>query len=113
MANMKCPGRQTPRNLDSVIVKCPDCGRGVEFFTDEPRRHCRCGLVLFREAMPQCADWCPAAARCLGLAVDSRKTLDNVVEGKAGPDASKPSAGMHPDRIRKRSKRKKPEAGKA
>ena len=44
----RCPGRQSLRNLDSVVVPCPDCGRLVEFFTDEPKRRCRCGRVLLR-----------------------------------------------------------------
>jgi hypothetical protein len=63
----------TPRELDSVIVACPACGRAVELFTDEPKRQCRCGHVLLREALPQCAKWCAAAERCLGIAVDARE----------------------------------------
>ena len=66
----KCPGQQNKRDLDSVLVPCPDCGRLVEFFTDEPKRTCRCGHTMLREALPKCADWCPAAAECLGEAVD-------------------------------------------
>ena len=44
----KCPGQMSCRSLDSIVVPCPDCGRLVEFFTDEPKRRCRCGRVLLR-----------------------------------------------------------------
>lgn len=56
--------------LDSVMVYCPDCGRMVELFTDEAKHRCRCGKLLLREARPSCADWCAAAAECLGEAID-------------------------------------------
>ena len=67
---VRCPGKQGLRHLDSVIVPCPGCGQLIEFFTDEAKRPCRCGRILLREALPQCADWCPAAAECLGQAID-------------------------------------------
>ena len=66
----RCPGKQSLRQLDSVVIPCPDCGQLVEFFTDEPKRKCRCGRVLLRETVPQCAQWCAAAADCLGQTVD-------------------------------------------
>ncbi len=85
----KCPGRMTRRNLDSVIVPCPDCGRLVEFFTDEPKRRCRCGHLLLRESLPQCADWCPAAAECLGEAIDVRELQRRLEKIKNDPRAKK------------------------
>ncbi len=92
----KCPGRMTPRNLDSVLVPCPDCGRKVEFFTDEVKRECRCGRVLLRETLPQCAEWCPAADRCLGKAVDSR-----LRERRARADKNLEAGKAHVEEIRK------------
>ena len=83
----RCPGRQSLRNLDSVVVPCPDCGRLVEFFTDEPKRRCRCGRVLLRETLPQCAEWCLAAAECLGEAVDLRELSRRVAKLKNDPRA--------------------------
>jgi len=83
----KCPGRMTPRNLDSVVVPCPECGRLVEFFTDEPKRRCRCGKLLLREALPKCADWCPAAAQCLGEAIDLRELQQRLEKIKNDPRA--------------------------
>jgi len=83
----KCPGQMTNRELDSVVVPCPDCGRLVEFFTDEPKRRCRCGKLLLREALPKCAEWCPAAAQCMGEAVDVRELQKRVAEVKNDPRA--------------------------
>jgi len=85
----KCPGQTTSRKLDSVVVPCPACGRLVEFFTDEPKRHCRCGRVLLREAMPRCADWCPAAAQCLGEAIDVRELERRLEQVRNDPRAKK------------------------
>jgi hypothetical protein len=83
----RCPGRENLRELDSVIVPCPSCGRPVEFFTDEPKRHCRCGRVLLREALPQCAAWCAAGAECLGQVVDMRELESRLAELKNDPQA--------------------------
>ena len=85
----KCPGRMTPRDLESVVVPCPDCGRMVEFFTDEPKRRCRCGKLLLRESLPRCAEWCLAAEQCLGEAVDVRELKRRVEKVKNDPRAKK------------------------
>ena len=83
----KCPGQMTSRALDSVVVPCPECGRLMEFFTDEVKRTCRCGKVLLREALPTCAAWCPAAAQCLGEAVDLRELERRMAAVKDDPRA--------------------------
>ena len=83
----KCPGKMIPRELDSVLVPCPSCGRIVEFFTDEPKRTCRCGHTLLREALPRCAEWCPAAAVCLGEAIDVRELQRRLEKVKGDPRA--------------------------
>ena len=77
----------TPRRLDSVIVPCPSCGRLLELFTDEPKHRCRCGQLVLREALPKCADWCPAAAQCLGEAIDVRVLQERVAKVKNDPRA--------------------------
>jgi len=59
----------------------------VEFFTDEPKRQCRCGKVLLREALPRCAEWCPAAALCLGEAIDVRQLQRRLAKLKNDPRA--------------------------
>lgn len=85
----RCPGKQSLRFLDSVVVPCPDCGRLVEFFSDEAKRHCRCGRVLLRETLPQCADWCPAAAECLGQVIDLRELEQRMAKVKNDPRAQR------------------------
>jgi hypothetical protein len=75
------------RNLDSVLVPCPECGRIVEFFTDEPKRRCRCGRLLLRESLPKCAEWCPAAELCLGEAIDIRQLKQRLERIKNDPRA--------------------------
>ena len=85
----KCPGQMSPRDLDSVIVPCPDCGRMVEFFTDEPKRRCRCGKLLLRETLPRCAEWCLAAEQCFGEALDIRELRARVMKVKNDPRAKK------------------------
>ena len=84
----KCPGRSGLRRLDSVIVPCPDCTRLVEFFTDEIKRRCACGRVLLRDAVPQCAEWCSAAAQCLGEVIDMRELQQRFEKIKNDPRAA-------------------------
>ena len=82
----RCPG-MTPRNLDSVLVRCPACGREVEIFSDEPRRPCRCGHVVWRQVRPRCAEWCPAAAQCLGGTIDAEDLAARLAELRRDPHA--------------------------
>jgi len=98
----KCPGQTTARNLDSVLVPCPACGRIVEFFTDEPRRRCRCGKLLLRESLPQCADWCPAAAQCLGEAIDLKAFEERLAHVRDDPRAKKCIESIR-ERLRKKT----------
>ena len=83
----KCPGRMPNRRLDSVVVPCPSCGSQVELFSDEPKRRCRCGHLVLRETLPKCADWCPAAERCLGSVVDVRVVRQRQARLKNDPRA--------------------------
>jgi len=99
----KCPGRMLSRNLDSVVVPCPACGRLVEFFSDEPKRRCRCGHLLLREALPRCADWCPAAAACLGEAIDIRELSRRLARIRNDPKARQCLASIQA-RLKARSK---------
>jgi DNA-directed RNA polymerase subunit RPC12/RpoP len=63
---MKCPG-QDMRNLRITVHKCPTCGSEVEIFSDESKIRCRkCGTVVYKEQVPSCISWCPAARECLG-----------------------------------------------
>ena len=102
----RCPGKQSLRYLDSSLVPCPDCGRLVEFFSDEAKRPCRCGRVLVCEALPQCAAWCPAAAECLGQVHDLRELEQRLAKVKNDPRAKQCL-----ESIRQRLQKKKDDAG--
>jgi len=67
---MKCPGQDTRywRPGDIFGVKCPNCGRSVEFFKDESTRRCKgCGVKVVNPQMDfGCAAHCKFAEQCLG-----------------------------------------------
>jgi len=62
----RCPG-QDNRNLRVELYKCPNCGAEVEIFSNEVKVRCyRCGVMVYREKLPSCIDWCASAPQCLG-----------------------------------------------
>ena len=62
----RCPG-QSDRYLKVDLIPCPNCGYELEIFSDELKVNCpNCGEPVYRERLPSCIDWCPAAAQCLG-----------------------------------------------
>jgi len=62
----QCPG-QDMRNLRVELYKCPNCGAGVEIFSDELKVKCpKCGKYIYKEKIPSCIDWCASARQCLG-----------------------------------------------
>lgn len=61
----RCPGYEKSMLLETFEVECPNCGRVLEFFSDEMKLRCKCGTVVYRESQPTCAEWCPFAAECL------------------------------------------------
>ena len=62
----KCSG-QGSRNLRVSLHKCPNCGAGVETFSDEIKVKClKCGEMVYREKILPCIDWCASASQCLG-----------------------------------------------
>ena len=66
---MKCPGQDTRywKPGDTFEVRCPGCGRAVEFFRDDVRRECSCGRVIANPKLDlACAEWCRKAEECLG-----------------------------------------------
>ena len=63
----KCPGSGDIRTPVPTLKKCPECGEEVEIWSDELKAKCtQCSATVFREAIPSCIDWCPAARECLG-----------------------------------------------
>jgi len=67
MAAFKCPGSSGIIRPKPEYVKCPECGRKVEIWTDEFKRECPgCGRTVFREESPSCIEWCRHAEKCVG-----------------------------------------------
>jgi endogenous inhibitor of DNA gyrase (YacG/DUF329 family) len=59
---IRCPGQDQRfwKPGDIFEVKCPACGRAVEFFKDEPKLKCRnCGQEVANPKIDLgCAEWC-------------------------------------------------------
>lgn len=67
---MRCPGQDTRywKPEDIFEAPCPQCGKTVEFFKDEPSRRCKhCGHRFVNPRMDfGCAAYCKFAEQCLG-----------------------------------------------
>ncbi|GAB6163838.1 hypothetical protein JCM12298_29980 [Desulfothermus naphthae] len=67
---MKCPGQDTQFWDQSAVfeVRCPNCGKEVEFFKDDTMRKCpHCGYKFLNPKMDfGCAAYCQYAEQCLG-----------------------------------------------
>ena len=67
---MKCPGQDMQYWKPGAIfeVKCPKCGKEVEFFKDDPTRKCpSCGHRFLNPSLDfGCASYCPYAEQCIG-----------------------------------------------
>ena len=67
---LRCPGQDIRfwKPEDIFEVKCPGCGKSVEFFKDEPKMKCRnCGRMVVNPKLDLgCAEWCLYAQECLG-----------------------------------------------
>ena len=67
---MQCPGQDSRFwGLDAIFeTACPQCGKEVEFFKDEPTRACKgCGLKIVNPKMDfGCASYCQFAEQCVG-----------------------------------------------
>lgn len=80
----KCPGQdQRYWTPDAIFdVRCPYCGRAIEFWKDEPSRVCRgCAREVRNPRIDlACAEWCAEAEACLGHSVDGARVAEPVVE---------------------------------
>lgn len=82
----RCPGQDQRfwKPEDIFDVRCPDCGRAVEFFKDEPALKCpACGRMVVNSRLDLgCAEWCKHAEQCLGVStIRNIKTVrDTLVE---------------------------------
>ena len=66
----RCPGQDKRfwTEKDVYDIRCPHCGKDVEFFRDEPVLKCRSCRKEVRNPKIDlgCADWCKFATQCLG-----------------------------------------------
>lgn len=80
----KCPGQdQRYWTPDAIFdVRCPYCGRVIEFWKDEPSRVCRgCSREVHNPRIDlACAEWCAEAQACLGHGVDGAGIAAPIVE---------------------------------
>jgi DNA-directed RNA polymerase subunit RPC12/RpoP len=42
MTNQHCPGFESNKSLNAVKLRCPDCGKEVEVFSDEMDKVVKC-----------------------------------------------------------------------
>lgn len=42
MAQEHCPGFESNKSLSEVKLKCPDCGKEFEIFSDESEKKVKC-----------------------------------------------------------------------
>ncbi len=67
---MRCPGQDTLYWKEDAIyeVRCPECGKDVEFFKDDTARKCEhCGHRFVNPKMDfGCAAYCKYAEQCIG-----------------------------------------------
>jgi hypothetical protein len=80
----KCPGQdQRYWTPDAIFdVRCPYCGRAIEFWKDEPSRICRgCTREVRNPRIDlSCAEWCAEAEACLGHSVEGTRVAEPIVE---------------------------------
>jgi len=84
---VRCPGQDQRfwKPQDIFEVDCPQCGKPVEFFKDEPQLKCRqCGHIVINPKIDLgCAEWCQYAEQCLGvrfshLTIVRQKLIDEM-----------------------------------
>ncbi len=83
---VRCPGQDQRfwKPGDIFEVKCPGCGRLVEFFKDEPKLKCRkCGQLVTNPKIDLgCAEWCQYAEQCVGTSPTQQANFlrDRLIE---------------------------------
>ena len=83
---VRCPGQDQRfwKPEDIFDVRCPRCGKVVEFFKDEPKLKCLdCGhLVVNPKIDLGCAEWCQYADQCLGVSAmkDASFIRDELID---------------------------------
>ncbi len=42
MSDQHCPGFESNKSLSEIKIKCPDCGKELEIFSDEAHKSIKC-----------------------------------------------------------------------
>lgn len=75
MTTHRCPGQDVRfwKPKDIFEIRCSYCGEGIEFWKDDPLRHCpSCSQVVSNPRINLgCAQWCQYAEECLGTLPDA------------------------------------------
>lgn len=84
---MKCPGQDSQYWKPGAVfeVKCPECGKEVEFFKDDPTRKCpHCGHRFLNPNLDfGCASYCKYAEQCIGnLPPELLKEKDDLLKDR-------------------------------
>jgi len=66
-----CPGAQRLRTPEIIEKICPECGREIELFSNEPHTKCECGFIAYNDTQ-SCIKWCAHARACVGEEVYDR-----------------------------------------
>ncbi|MCK5140351.1 MAG: hypothetical protein KAQ85_10950 [Thermodesulfovibrionia bacterium] len=62
-----CPGSKEIKKPKPEDMKCHNCGKVIEIWSDETEVKCRyCGKKNSRHMGPTCIDWCAFAKECVG-----------------------------------------------
>ncbi|MBI4688035.1 MAG: hypothetical protein HY756_09715 [Nitrospirae bacterium] len=62
-----CPGSEEIRHPTPEDIRCHNCGKPVEIWSDEVEITCKhCGGTISRDRKPSCIDWCTFAKECVG-----------------------------------------------
>jgi heterodisulfide reductase subunit B len=80
---MRCPGQDLRfwKPDDIFETPCPNCGQAIEFFKDDVKRKCRCGLVVVNPKLDfGCAEWCQHAEQCIGVVPEGVKAKQKAEE---------------------------------
>jgi len=93
---IRCPGQDQRfwRPEDVSEARCPQCGKDIEFFKDEPKLKCRdCGHFVINPKIDLgCAQWCQYADQCLAVSIAKdassmrKKLIDDMKNVFAGDE---------------------------
>lgn len=81
-----CPGAMIFKSPVPEYIECPQCGKEMEIWSDEPMARCtNCGVWVAKERGASCIDWCAYAKECIGLDKYERLKRTKPPDAKTTP----------------------------